>query len=493
MMHVRLVRLAVALGVASIVGTAVRPASAQVSSRPAAPPDTVRLTLAEAIVQSLDVSPEVGQREASRRFASARSEQAEASRFLTDVSANTAHSVAPGLNIPADNTLPADELYLNPDVENDWSIGSLRPFSRAEIVARQPLVTWGELSGNIRAAEHGVAVEEARIEEKALEVGARTGELYYNLLLTEALERLAERTGQVIDTAKREINRLLEEGDESVDEADLYQTRLTEEEFKRRVVEIDQNQATARSALRRQLFLPDHAHVVPAEDEIRALAFSLHPDSLGYYLGLALENRPEIQQARAGVHAREALVDVARSDYFPKIGVQASLGVSFTLPDRPNQDNAFVGDAFGGVSTRTGFGIQQNLNFGQTAATVDQAEAELQEVKHQQTAARQLIQFEVEEAYRKFLIARTNLESRERATTISGDWLRGEQVTFDLGFGDTENLVKAVRADLEAEARYFEAVRGYNVAVLRLLEATGTLVDRARSGTLIEPSPTNGR
>lgn len=492
MMYVRLVHLAVAVGVASMSVGAVRPAHAQASARPSAPPDTVRLTLAEAIVQSLDVSPEVGQRAASRRFASARSEQAEASRFLTDVSANTAHSVAPGLDIPSDNTLPADQLYLNPNVENDWSIDALRPFTRAEIVARQPLVTWGELSGNVRAAEHGVAVEEARVEEKVLEVGARTGELYYNLLLTEALERLAQRTGDVIDRAKREIDRLLDEGDESVDEADLYQTRLTEEEFKRRVVEIDQNQATARSALRRQLFLPDAAHIVPSDEEIRPLDFSLHPDSLDYYLDLALNERPEIQQAQAGVRAREALVDVARSDYFPKIGVQASFGVNFTLPDRPNQDNAFVGDAFGGVSTRTGFGIQQNLNFGQTAAKVDQAEAELQEVKHQQTAARQLIQFEVEEAYRKYLTAKTNLESRERATTISGDWLRDEQVTFDLGFGDTENLVKAVRADLEAEARYFEAVRTYNVAVLRLLEATGTLTDRARSGTLIEPSSASG-
>lgn len=464
---------------------------AHASSRAAAPADTVRLTLTEAIVQSLEVSPEVGQRQASRRFARARSEEAHASRFLTDVSANTAHSVAPGLDVPADNTLPSDQLYLNPEVENDWSIDALRPFTRAEIVARQPLFTWGELSGNIRAAEHGVDVEDARVAQKALEVAGRTGRLYYDLLLTNALERLAERTGTVIERAKREINRLLDEGDETVDEADLYQTRLTEEEYKRRVVEIDQNQATARSALRRQLFLPESAVVVPSEEELRPIDFSLHPDSLDYYVDLALQHRPEIRQARAGVQARRAQVDVARSDYYPKIGVQASFGVSFTLPDRPNQDNPYVGDAFGGVSTRTGFGIQQNLNFGQTEARVDQAEAQLQEVKHQRTAARQLVQFEVEEAYRNYLTAKTDLESRDRATTISGEWLRDERVTFDLGFGDTENLVKAVRANLEAEARYFEAVRAYNMAVLRLLEATGTLTDRARSGTLVEPSSTS--
>ncbi len=450
-------------------------------------PDTVRVSLTDAITTALEESPEVDQRRARRRFASARSDQAQASRFLTDLSFSTASSFAPGLkNVPPGT--PDDELYLDPNVENDWSLGALRPFARAEIVARQPLFTWGELSGNIRAARHGVDVEEARVDQKALEVAARTGEIYYNLLLTQELDRLADRTEKVIDRAKKEINRLLDEGDDSVDQADLFQTKLTEEEFKRRVVEIAQNQATARSALRRQLFLPEGTTVQATADELRPLDFSIHPDSLDHYIQLGLQNRPEVDQAKAGVKAREALVDVAQSDYYPKIGIQASLSQSITLPERPNPDNAFVGDSFMGTGTRTGFGIQLDLNFRQTQAKVEQAKAELNEVKNQQTAARQLVQFEVEEAFRNLVIAKTAVDSRDESTTISGEWLRTEQINFDLGFADTENLVKAVRADLEARARYAEAVKKYNVAVLKLLRATGTLTTRLQNGTLIDSS-----
>lgn len=448
--------------------------------------DTVRVTLTEAIEMALEVSPEVDRRRAQREFASARSDQAQANRFLSDLSFNVASSFAPGLTIPADNKRPDNELYLNPDVENDWSIGALRPFGRAEIVAQQPLFTWGELSGNIEAARHGVDVEEARVTEKALEVAARTGEIYYNLLLTQALDRLADRTGEVIDRAKQEINRMLEEGDESVDQADLFQTRLTEEEYKRRLVQIEQNQATARSALQRQLFLPEGTPVEPVADELESLPFTVHSDSLDHYVELGLKNRPEVDQAAAGVRAREALVDVARSEYYPKIGVQASLSQGVTLPPRPNPENAFVGDSFMGTGTRTGLGLELNLNFDQTSARVEQAEAELSEVEHQQTAARQLVRFEVEEAYRNLLIAKAAVESRDRATTISGEWLRTEQIDFDLGFGDTENLVKAVRASLEAEARHVEAIKRYNVAVLTLLQATGTLTDRIENGTLVD-------
>jgi outer membrane protein TolC len=334
-----------------------------------------------------------------------------------------------------------------------------------------------------------VDVETARVDQKALEVAARAGEVYYNLLLTEALDRLADRTQEVVDRAKREINRLLDEGDESVSQADLFQTRLTEEEVKRRVVEINQNQATARSALRRLLFLSEATTVAPAPDELQPLEFSVHPDSLDYYIQRALQNRPEIEQAEAGVKARRALVDVAQSDYYPKIGVQAGLSQSITLPERPNPDNPFVGDSYMGTGTRTGIGIQQNLNFGQTEAQVDQAKAELDAVKHQRTAARQLVRFEVEDAYRSLITAKTDVESRDQSTTISGEWLRTEQINFDLGLGNTEDLVKAVRADLEARARYLEAVKRYNVAVLTLLQATGTLTDRAKSGTLLETSP----
>ncbi len=452
-----------------------------------APADTVRLDLSEAIVRSLEVSPEVDRREAERQFALARREEAQAHRYLDEMSLSTAHSFAPGLdNVP--EGAPEDELYLNPDVTNDWSPGALRPFNRFEIRARQPLLTWGELSGNIRAARHGVDVEGAGVEQQALEVAARTGEIYYNLLLTQSLDRLAQRTRDVIDRAKEEINRLLEEGDESVDQADLFQARLTEEEYRRRVTEIEQNLATARSALRRQLFLPDGATVELADEELRPLDFSIHPDSLEYYIEMGLRNRPEIEQAEAGIEAREALVDVARSDYYPKLGFQATLGHSVTLPQRPRQRNAFIGDPFRGTSTRTGFGIELDLNFWQTSARVEQAEAELDEVEHQQTAAQQLVRFEVEEAYRNLLVAQEALESRDRSTTISGEWLRTEQIDFDFGFGDTENLVKAVRANIEAEARYFEAVQQYNQAVLRLLRATGTLTDRAQRGTLIDPS-----
>lgn len=448
--------------------------------------DTTQFRLVSALQRALAVSPEVDRVRAQRTQAAARYREARASRFLTDFSLTTAHSFAPGLTNTDNATEPPRSYYLDPDIDNDWTPGALRPFSDFSIVARQPLWTWGELSGSLRAADRGVDVEAARVEGTALEVASRAGELYYNVLLTKALRRLADRTGETVARAKREVQRLLDEGSDDVDDADLYQVRLTEQEYRRRLVEIRQRQATARSALRRQLFLDETVPLRLADDDLTPIDFSVHPDSLAHYLALGVQNRPELDQAEAGIAARRALVDVARSDYYPKLILQATYGYSFTLPERPRQDNAFIGDPYRGNRTRTGLGLRLNLNIKQTEARVEQAQAQLNAVRYQEEGAQQLIRFEIEDAYRQVLIAQNNVASRDEDVQITGEWLRTEQINFDLGFGNTDNLVDAVRANLEAEARYYEAVQRFNVAVLRLWRVTGVLADRAQTGTLIE-------
>lgn len=437
--------------------------------------DTVRLDVSAAIERSLAVSPEVDVVRAGVAYAEARRSLALASRFATEFTLETAHAVAPGLeNTP--EGVPTDEYYLHPEVRNDWE--DARPFNRFDASLIQPLYTWGQLGGSIRAARKGVDVEEASVQEKELEVALRTGELYYGLLLAEQLSRLTEEAGDVVRQAQREIQRLLDEGAEDVDDADLFQVRITEQEFLRRVVQVEQSLQTARSALRRQLLLPERTVLLPRDIVLEPIAFEL--DSLETYQQLALAHRPEIRQATAGLEARESLVRVARSDYFPKVflGVEGRLTLS---EGRYRQRNPYVSDPFRGRSLRAGLGVRLPLNFAQTRARVQQAEAERNEVRHQVTAAHELVLFEVEEAYRNVITARAAVEAQDEALTISQEWLRTEQINFDLDLGDTENLVRAVQTSLELEASYYEQVRRYNTAVLRLLASTGTLVDRMRA------------
>lgn len=440
----------------------------------ASAPDTVSVSLAGAVERALARSPDLESQRAQRREAEGRRREAGASRFLTQLEATTAHAPVPGLT---ESNLPDDRLYLDPTLQHDWE--EWRPFSQLQVELTQPLYTFGQLSGSIDAAGHGVAVEDAEVKAREEEVALRTARLYLNVLLTEELVRLAEQTGRVVARAKEEIRRLLREGAEDVDNADLFQVRLTEQEYRRRVTEVTQRRATARSALREQLLLPEDA--VLRLDARSIEPFAVELDSLSRYQSVAERNRSEIRQAEAGLAAREALVEVARSDYYPKLFLRASGRIAHT-PGRERQVNPFISDPLRGRSVQAGIGFRQNLNFGQTDARVEQARARRNEVRHQREAAGRLVDVEVEEAYRNLLISRSDMTSRDSALVISEEWLRTEEINFDLDLGDTENLVDAVRANLEAEVAYHRAVREYDLAVLRLWKATGTLVERIGAG-----------
>jgi outer membrane protein TolC len=448
-------------------------------------PDTTTVSLHDAITQALQTSPDIKVQAAQRDRATARYQEARASRFATNFTLTTAHSIAPSLDIPDDNTRPTSELYLNPDVENDWQIRSLRPFNRVEAVVQQPLLTWGELSGTIEAAQHGAEVEEARVQGQRLEVAMRAGELYQNVLLTNALRNLTDEAESLLRQARNEVETLLDEGSTEVSQADLFKLDLSQDEFERRRTEVRERQATARAAFQAQVMPNTNTAVAVEAETLRPLSMNLLGDSLATYQAAARRHRPEFQQTAAGLEAREALVEVARSDYYPKLALQASYGISAT-PGRYRQENAFIGDSYRGQSTRTGFGIRQNLNFFQTRARVEQAEAQRAEVAYQREAAETLIAVEVEEAYRTARIAQQRMQSLDESMRTTREWLRTEQINFDLDLGDPQDLVDAVQANLETRASYYEAVQRYNVAVLRLLRTAGTLPQEAERGMLIE-------
>lgn len=441
--------------------------------------DTVMVTLESAINRALEISPEVGAVSARRDYAAARRRLAKSYRFLSEFEATSAHSVSPGLkNIDG---IPKSELYLDPDVRNDWS--NLAPFNFLEIEAIQPLYTWGELSGNIDAASFGVHLEQGVVDETALEVAARTAEIYYGLLLADALSRLTDEANDAVSKAIDEIENLIDDGDPDVDDADLFQVQIAEQEVIRRVAEVTQGLRTMQSALARQLFLPDGAIPNTGSQRLTVVPFSLEP--LPYYEELALANRPELVQVDAGISARSALVSVAQSDYYPKLFLGASSKYSFAV-DRYRQRNPYVGDSFLSRGFQAGFAFRQKLNFGQTKAKVEQAQSELAETQYQEQAVRQLILFEVEEAYRNVLSARAAVDTQAEALRLSKEWLRSEEINFDLDLGDTENLVKAVQSNLELQAVNHEAVHQYNVAVVKLLKTTGTLIHVVQNGTFVE-------
>ncbi len=450
------------IGMVCVCGLVVAGVAAQT------PSDTLRIDLKTVLEETAQVSPDIRAALFEVRRADARHALARSSRVLPDASASSALAVVPGIENP--NGTPNDELYLDPAVRNDYS--NLRPFAQAEVSFVQPIYTWGALGGAIEAASAGAVLEDARAQETIMRASLRAAGLYYNVLLTNELQRLADRAGDVVKMAMDEIDRLLQEGDPDVDDADRYEVLITEQEYQRRIVEVNQQRQSAHAALRRQLMAADSIRIVPVQDALEPLTFVL--ESLEFYQQKALRHRPEILQATAGLAATDALIRVKKADYYPQTAFGLTLSVS-GASNRFRQPNPYISDGFRRTSARTGFGLLQKLNFKQTRARVAEAEAQHNAVQYLAIAAEQGILAELEQSWRKVIIQEAALAAMDSSLAVSKEWLRVEQINFDLDLGDTENLVKAVQANLTLEAEYYEAVSRYNMAILKLLADAGLL------------------
>ncbi len=431
-------------------------------------PDTLRVDLKTVLEQTLRVSPDIRAAFSNVAWADARYDLARSSRILPNATAISAFAAVPGIENP--NDTPVDQLYLDPLVRNDY--GNLRPYAQAELSLLQPIYTWGALEGTMEAVSAGADLENARAQETILEASLRAAELYYGVLLTDELFRLTDQAEEMVAMAMREINRLLEEGNPEVDDADRYQVLITQQEYERRIVEVTQQRQSAYALLRRQLMVSDSTRILPVRNRLEPLTFLL--ESLEYYQQQARMNRPEILQTRAGLAATDALVRVAKADYYPQsiVGIELS---SSGASNRFRQPNPYVSDGFRRTSLRAGVGLVQKLNFGQTRARVAQARAHNRTAEYLAVAAEQLILAELEQSWRNVITQEAALAAQDSSLALSKEWLRVEQINFDLDLGDTENLVKAVQMNLTLEVGYYEAIRRYNMAILKLLAAAGLL------------------
>ncbi len=125
------------------------------------------------------------------------------------------------------------------------------------------------------------------------------------------------------------------------------------------------------------------------------------------------------------------------------------------------------------MSARFGFGFQQNLNFWQTRNQVERSEIQKRQLDDFHDAALDGILIELSDRYREVNITKSRRQSKENALVISSEWLRTEQIDYDIGFGDIKNLVDAVKKKMELELEVSQLTFDLNLKMARLYRAAG--------------------
>ena len=189
------------------------------------------------------------------------------------------------------------------------------------------------------------------------------------------------------------------------------------------------------------------------------------------YLQAARVNRPEVNMLRAGIIAREAQAALARSRYYPDLG----LGMSANWARAPlvaDQLNPFVRDDANYLRYGAALVLRWQVDFLPNAARVQQAMAQVEELRETERYALGGIGVEVETAYAQVVDAVAREQAYGAAQRTARQWVIAIQQGIDIGTKEDADLVDAARQWALQRFNHLTAVMDLNLAWSTLALAT---------------------
>lgn len=429
--------------------------------------DTLSISLEEFIRQGTENSGQLDYEQQKVRLAGNRVDQARSRRYLPTFELNTQHGVVPGV-VSNRSDLSEREYYLDPDLENDWENWGL--FTRAEIRAVQPVFSWGGLSSAVKAAESAAESARQEFESKEADISLRLFELYQSYMLTRELDRLLEEARERIGEINRQIEKMREEGDPDLDESDVYKFKVFRSEFESRSDEVRENMLYIRRVWEYVLQADSGTVYVPEPHYMEPVGVELR--DLEYYRAQAVKSRSEIKSIESGIEAARFGLRATRSKGLPTLflGMSASYA---TTPNRPRQSNPFIINNTNYATGALGVGIRQNLDIFSIRTDIDRSRIRLSQARELKSAAIDGIMLELNDRYKNASVSRSKIENLEEALGVTKEWLRQEQLDYDLGFGETKDLLDALKKELELRVEVERQVFEHNRHMAELYRSAG--------------------
>jgi outer membrane protein TolC len=412
---------------------------------------------------ALDNSPLLAEARLSLEHARVQHAQARHARFVPGLDVRNVWGP-----IPKRAAVYQGDVLTSPDTS--FSFSNLRYFTDLELNIVQPLFTFGKLSGLSRAAHNAVLADEANLQKTEQEVQLKTRELYWGLVMGKELLVIVQKAREDVDKAETKVRDLLDEGSDEITQTDLYKLELFKYEVMKRQREAVVRYETAQSGLRVFLDLDDAVTLDLASEFIEPLDF--RRDSLETYYNLALYHRPEVEQLRAGLNARRALLTVANSEFYPQFFVAGQIKYNYAK-DVFDPNNPFVYNPTNFFRPGIVVGFRWNLNFVQVRDKSRLAYVEWKQLEQKESFLLDGIKVQVQTAYLQLNESETNLQDSGRALKASQNWLRSESMKWDIGTGEIKDLIDAYKANAAMESDHLQNIFKLNVAIAKLSQAVG--------------------
>jgi outer membrane protein TolC len=362
----------------------------------------------------------------------------------------------------------------------DLDLGTPGVMLRAGAEAVLPLYTFGKLSAleeaGKKGVEAGLALEQRAQDEAELQVS----QAYLGYCLAKVSNDVVTDTLKRIDDARVILERLRKEQSEQVSQLDVYKVDYYRAQISAQQAAAKSGANFAMAAIRLLIAAPPEEHfevlVVPFDEPSGATL------PVEHYVAAATGARPELKAIAAGIGAREQEVLIRERMFYPDFGLAGFVRWAYTS-SATRQLSPFAYDPYNDLSGGVGLVMQYRWDFPQKSVALEQARAELEKMHHQQALIIGGVRLEIEKAWNDTNAAVSRAQTLAGAEKNARRWALAAFTAFDLGTGDTRELVDAFTALATASATRAQAMYDVQMGLRSLARAVGQPV------ALTEPEP----
>jgi outer membrane protein TolC len=441
-------------------------------------PDTVRLTLEEAVRRSLELGEEM--RTARAQVSDARGQIREATAdALPEVRGSVVYTrqfASIFQDVGADSTF--GPIFANSPfgAANAWNL---------EVTIRQTLFAAGKVGAGMRAARAYRTASEEQLVQTQADLTYQVRRAYFDALYASRLVEIAVAGLDQARAHEQEVQRFRLAGTRA--EYDLLRAHVDAANQEPIVVTAQNGLDLTLLALKRLVNLPADAPLVLTTrlDSDDATIPVLASDS-----SVAGPERASVRAAEATVGVWEEAVRAARADRWPSL----SVGATFSHQAFPQEVSPFDAQFRRSWVADVRLSVPIFLGF-RTYGTEERARASLERARAERDEAREMAALEVERAAGEVRRAEALLAAQRATVRQAGRAYRIATVRYTNGMSTQLEVSDARLLAQRAEVNEAQALRDYLVGLAELERALGrpAPVERRRVDDVLGPISVRGQ
>jgi outer membrane protein len=342
----------------------------------------------------------------------------------------------------------------------------------------QPLLRNAGIDVNktfIRIAQNNATVEEHVFRDRVLTVVATVEQTYWEVVFANENLKVAEAALKAAQNLLAENRAKAKAGVMSI--VDVLQAEAAVASRVEQILLAEKAIRDQEDQLRRLLNpgeedLRLEVRLTPKDQPIVAL----EPISLQETIDIAIDQRPEIVQAKKNIETSNLNTKFAKNQLLPTLSFQGTMGLAGLGKDYPDSANRnFSGDFY-----NYGAGLVLSYPLGNRSAwsTFNRRQMEGKNAETSLASVRQQIIIGVKEAVRRVQTDFKRIETTKSARIMAEKQLQAEQERLKVGLSTTRFVLDFQRDLATAQGNELRAIVDYNKSLSNLSRHKATTLDR---------------